>query len=165
MVFTGQPWRRIMPNLLRNVISSRGTLTYNISWLNSYIPLHIYGPSTNGCGHPGSFPPGVKSYKFMLVGINYFTMWIEVEPLSKITVETIWNFYLKIISPQSNFLWNKEEVGKSQGLMGKEITWGTPIFICFKLVLYFLPMPCAILFKYNFWKGYVVVSYNALFLL
>ena len=33
----------------------------------------------------GLFPIGTKQMKFLVVGIDYFTKWVEVEPLAKIT--------------------------------------------------------------------------------
>ena len=33
----------------------------------------------------GPFPLGTKQMKFLVVGIDYFTKWVKVEPLTKIT--------------------------------------------------------------------------------
>ena len=35
--------------------------------------------------------------KFLVVGIDYFTKWVEVEPLVKITQQNIKNFFWKSI--------------------------------------------------------------------
>ena len=35
--------------------------------------------------------------KFLVVGINYFTKWVEAEPLAKITQQTVKNFVWKNI--------------------------------------------------------------------
>ena len=35
--------------------------------------------------------------KFLVVGINYFTKWVEVEPLAKITQQNVKNFVWKNI--------------------------------------------------------------------
>ena len=35
--------------------------------------------------------------KFLVVGINYFTKWVEVEPLAKITQQNVKNFVWKSI--------------------------------------------------------------------
>jgi len=40
----------------------------------------------------GPFAPGKGQCKFLLVGINYFTKWIEVEPLATITTRNVQNF-------------------------------------------------------------------------
>lgn len=40
----------------------------------------------------GTFPMGTRHMKFLLVGIDYFTKWVEVEPLAKITKLNVRNF-------------------------------------------------------------------------
>jgi len=45
----------------------------------------------------GPFAPGKGQSKFLLVGIDYFTKWIEVEPLTVITVRNVQNFVWKNI--------------------------------------------------------------------
>ena len=38
-----------------------------------------------GLGILGPFPTGTRQMKFLVVGIDYFTKWVEAEPLAKIT--------------------------------------------------------------------------------
>nr|KYP66645.1 hypothetical protein KK1_012948 [Cajanus cajan] len=40
----------------------------------------------------GPFPPAKGQLKFFLVGIDYFTKWIEACPLAKITTENVQRF-------------------------------------------------------------------------
>lgn len=41
----------------------------------------------------GPYPIAPKQLKFLVVVVDYFTKWIEAEPLSKITIERIVKFY------------------------------------------------------------------------
>ena len=45
----------------------------------------------------GPFPIGTMQMKFLVVGINYFTKWVEAEPLAKITQQNVKNFVWKNI--------------------------------------------------------------------
>ena len=45
----------------------------------------------------GPFPIGTRQLKFLVVRINYFTKWVEVEPLAKITEQNVKNFIWKNI--------------------------------------------------------------------
>ena len=45
----------------------------------------------------GPFPTGTRQMKFLVVGIDYFTKWVEVEPLAKITQQNVMNFVWKSI--------------------------------------------------------------------
>jgi len=45
----------------------------------------------------GPFAPGKGQCKFLLVDIDYFTKWIEVEPLMVITARNVQNFVWKNI--------------------------------------------------------------------
>ena len=40
----------------------------------------------------GPFPTAVRQLKFLIVGIDYFTMWVEAEPLATITEKSIRTF-------------------------------------------------------------------------
>ena len=40
----------------------------------------------------GLFPIGTRQVKFLVVGIDYFTKWVEDEPLVKITQQNVKNF-------------------------------------------------------------------------
>ena len=52
------------------------------SWLFTQWGLDIIGP----------FPTAVRQLKFLVVGINYFTKWVEVEALATITEKSIQSF-------------------------------------------------------------------------
>jgi len=43
----------------------------------------------------GPFIPGKGQVNFLLVPINYFTKWIEAEPLASITAHQVQKFVLK----------------------------------------------------------------------
>ena len=43
----------------------------------------------------GPFPLGTRQMKFLVVGIDYFTKWVEAEPLAKITQQNVKNFFWK----------------------------------------------------------------------
>ena len=40
----------------------------------------------------GPFPLGTRQMKFLVVGIDYFTKWVEAEPLASITQQNVKNF-------------------------------------------------------------------------
>ena len=39
----------------------------------------------------------MRQLKFLVVGIDYFTKWVEAEPLATITKKNVWNFVWKNI--------------------------------------------------------------------
>ena len=43
------------------------------------------------------FPLGTRQMKFLVVAIDYFTKWVEAEPLASITQQNIKNFVWKNI--------------------------------------------------------------------
>ena len=45
----------------------------------------------------GPFPTGTRQMKFLVVGIDYFTKWVEAEPLAKIRQQNVKNFVWKSI--------------------------------------------------------------------
>ena len=45
----------------------------------------------------GSFHLGTRQMKFLVVGIDYFTKWVEAEPLANITQQNVKNFVWKNI--------------------------------------------------------------------
>ena len=45
----------------------------------------------------GPFPMGTRQMKFLVVGIDYFTKWVEAEPLAKITKQNVRSFVWKNI--------------------------------------------------------------------
>ena len=51
-------------------------------WLFTQWRMDIFGP----------FPTAFGQRKFLLIAINYFTKWIEVEPLAKITETKVQDF-------------------------------------------------------------------------
>ena len=40
----------------------------------------------------GPFPIAIRQLKFLVVGIDYFTKWVEAEALATITEKNIWSF-------------------------------------------------------------------------
>jgi hypothetical protein len=45
----------------------------------------------------GPFPVGQRQLKFLVVGIDYFTKWVEAEPLATITEKNVRGFVWKTI--------------------------------------------------------------------
>ena len=45
----------------------------------------------------GPFPLRTRQMKFLVVGIDYFTKWVEAEPLASITQQNVKNFIWKNI--------------------------------------------------------------------
>ena len=45
----------------------------------------------------GPFPMIIRHLKFLVLGINYFTKWVEVQPLATFTEKNVRNFVLKSI--------------------------------------------------------------------
>ena len=45
----------------------------------------------------GPFPLGMWQMKFLVMGIDYFTKWVEVEPLASITQQNVKSFVWKNI--------------------------------------------------------------------
>ena len=45
----------------------------------------------------GAFPIGRRQLKFLVVAIDYFTKWVEAEPLATITERNIQNFVWKAV--------------------------------------------------------------------
>ena len=45
----------------------------------------------------GPFPLGKKQFRFLIIAIDYFTKWVEVEPVMMITEATITSFVWKNI--------------------------------------------------------------------
>ena len=50
-----------------------------------------------GVDIPGSFVVGTNQNKYLIVGVDYFTKWIEAEALAKITAQNILRFYKRNI--------------------------------------------------------------------
>ena len=45
----------------------------------------------------GPFPLGTRQMKFLVMGIDYFTKWVEAEPLANITQQNVKSFVWKNI--------------------------------------------------------------------
>jgi len=43
------------------------------------------------------FPPATRQSRFLIVAVDYFTKWIEAEPLAKITTANVQDFMWKIV--------------------------------------------------------------------
>ena len=52
----------------------------------------------------GPFPTGTWQMKFLVVGIDCFTKWVEAEPLAKITQQNVKNFVWKTLCADSGYL-------------------------------------------------------------
>ncbi|XP_030934540.1 uncharacterized protein LOC115959990 [Quercus lobata] len=61
----------------------------------------------------GRFPLGIRQMKFLVVGIDYFTKWVEAEPLANITQQNVKNFVWKNITrlEEANGVWPDELPG------------------------------------------------------
>ena len=46
----------------------------------------------------GSFPIAMRQLKFLILGIDYFTKWVEAEALATITEKNIWSFVWRNIN-------------------------------------------------------------------
>ena len=56
-------------------------------------PIMALWPFTQwGLDILGPFPTGIRQVKFLVVGIDYFTKWVEVKPLANITQQYVKNF-------------------------------------------------------------------------
>ena len=51
----------------------------------------------------GPFPTAIRQLKFLVVGIDYFTKWVEAEPLATITEKNICNFVWRNISVSTEY--------------------------------------------------------------
>ena len=45
-----------------------------------------------GLDSMGPFPTAIRQLKFLVVGIDYFTKWVEAKPLTTIMEKNIWTF-------------------------------------------------------------------------
>lgn len=45
----------------------------------------------------GPFPTALRQLKFLVVGIDYFTKWVEAKALATITEKNMWSFVWKCI--------------------------------------------------------------------
>ena len=72
------PLHHTRPEELHNIISP---------WPFAIWGMDIIGP----------FSPGKGQTKFLLVGVDYFTKWIEVEPLASISAKNVQNFVWRSI--------------------------------------------------------------------
>jgi len=65
---------------------------HDLKYINSPWPFSLWGMDI-----VGPFPPATGQRKFLLVVVDYFTKWIEVEPLVKITAQQVQSFVWKDI--------------------------------------------------------------------
>lgn len=67
------------------MISARGSLIASISLGEFSIPYLARGPFAQwGLDIVGPFPKVTGNRKWLLVGTDYFTKWVEIEPLANI---------------------------------------------------------------------------------
>ena len=72
------PLSHLKPETLHNMVSP---------WLFAIWGMNIIDP----------FSPSKGQTKFLLVGVDYFTKWIEVEPLASISTKNVQNFVWRCI--------------------------------------------------------------------
>ena len=93
----GQPSRQMQRLMSKFVISVRGSI-YPQTTIG--VPYPHDGPMAIaqwGLDILGPFPVGTRQMKFLVVGIDYFTKWVEAEPLASITQHNVKNFVWKNI--------------------------------------------------------------------
>ena len=76
--------------ILKHVISVNSTTTYlgnHQSILLQWWPFAQWGLDILGL-----FPIGTRQMKFLVVGIDYFTKWVEAELVGRITEQNVRNF-------------------------------------------------------------------------
>ncbi|XP_075507597.1 uncharacterized protein LOC142544433 [Primulina tabacum] len=68
----------------------------------------------NGHGYCGSFPdcPGLE--KFLLVAVDYFSKWVEAEPLAKITEQEAWAMELDLVEEKRDRAFIRMEAYRSR---------------------------------------------------
>jgi len=71
-------WHKVPPEELRSIYSP--------------LPFH-----TRGIDILGPFPLAIRHMKYLIVAIEYFTKWIEVEPVAQITAHKVQHFVWKNI--------------------------------------------------------------------
>ena len=63
-----------------------------------FIPMNAPWPITQwGLDIMGPFPMAIQQLKFLVLGIDYFTKWVKVEPLATIIEKNVGNFIWKRI--------------------------------------------------------------------
>ena len=83
-------------HMSEHVTSVNATATYLDDHRNT--PMVALWPVAQwGLDILGPFPMGTRQMKFLVVGIDYFTKWVEAELLAKITEQNIRNFIWKNI--------------------------------------------------------------------
>ena len=76
--------------------SARGT-----HWRNLTLAIRKIGTRS-----PGPFPQGSGQVKFLIVGIDYFTKWIEAEPLANVTAQRSQKFLYRNIVTRFGVLYS-----------------------------------------------------------
>ena len=66
--------------------SMKECMLMSASWSFAQWRLDIVGP----------FFIAIRQLKFLIFRIDYFTKWVEVEPLATITEKNVWNFVWKV---------------------------------------------------------------------
>ena len=89
---------KLTSKLVTNVNIPRPPLEYLISMIAPW-PFVQWGLDILG-----SFPIGTRKMKFLMVGIYYFTKWVEAEPLAKLTEQKSETSFGRISSAVLEFL-------------------------------------------------------------
>ena len=80
----GQACKMRHKNTLRNAISVKGSRQIFTSLEEFLILFLILAICSMGLGHCGTFPKAVGNKKYLLICTDYFTKWVEAEPLANI---------------------------------------------------------------------------------
>ena len=94
----GHPCKQMLKVMSKRVISVNATTTYLSNHQSTSPQWWPCGPLLNrGWTSLVPFPMGTRQMKFLVVGIDYFTKWVEAEPLAKIIEQNVKSFVQKNI--------------------------------------------------------------------
>lgn len=87
--------RKDAHTLLKSAKNIRSTTPFTIHLKELYMTTFMWLFTTWGMDILNSFPVTKGHVNFLIVTINYFTVWIEVEPLETITAQQEQNLFWK----------------------------------------------------------------------
>lgn len=93
---TGYYWSYWWINVrcsFENETNSKNTLICIMHQLSSFTLSQCLDHSMSGRGHSGSFPTSTLPTKVFIVGIDYFTKWIETKVVSKKIIDRVHHLY------------------------------------------------------------------------